>query len=78
MSERLRGRFVGCPYHDDDYEACIQHGGQAPCDPPEGWRLVPLTPTVRMVAAGIEAYAGRCEDAYQAMLKAAPSPGKED
>lgn len=31
MKNRLQGAFRGCPHHDDDYEACIQHSGTAPC-----------------------------------------------
>jgi len=31
MGERLKGAFHGCPHHDDDYEACIQYSGTAPC-----------------------------------------------
>jgi hypothetical protein len=41
---------------------------------PEGWKLVPLEPTMRMVGVGIEAYNGKCETAYRAMVLAAPEP----
>lgn len=31
MTDKLSGAFQGCPHHEDDYEACIQHSGTAPC-----------------------------------------------
>lgn len=31
MTDKLKGLFHGCPHHGDDYEACIQHSGTAPC-----------------------------------------------
>lgn len=35
-TNKLRGAFRGCPHHGDDYEACIQHSGTAPCGVEEG------------------------------------------
>ena len=37
-----------------------------------GWKLVPVVPTDKMIGAGIEAYRGKCEESYRAMLEAAP------
>ena len=41
---------------------------------PDGWVMVPRDPTERMICAGIEAYQGKCEVSYRAMLDAAPTP----
>lgn len=40
--------------------------------PPEGYVLVPVEPTGRMIDAGILAYDGKCESSYVAMLAARP------
>lgn len=40
--------------------------------PPEGYVLVPVEPTDRMIGAGIIAYDGKCESSYKAMLAARP------
>lgn len=44
---------------------------------PDGWKLVPIEPTEKMVGAGIMAYQGKCEDSYAAMLDAAPQPPEQ-
>lgn len=31
MEDKLRGKVMECPYHGDDYEACIEYSGTAPC-----------------------------------------------
>lgn len=49
---------------------------RAPVQPvavPDGWKLVPVEPTERMICAGIEAYHGKCEKSYAAMLNVAPA-----
>ncbi len=38
----------------------------------DGWQRVPKVPTEKMICAGIEAYRGKCEESYAAMLAAAP------
>ncbi len=40
---------------------------------PAGWKLVPIEPTERMICAGIEAYQGKSEESYAAMVAAAPA-----
>lgn len=40
--------------------------------PPEGFVLVPVEPTDRMIGEGILAYNGKCESSYRAMLAARP------
>lgn len=40
--------------------------------PPDGYVLVPVEPTGRMIDAGILAYDGKCESSYVAMLAARP------
>ncbi len=76
MSERLKGQFMGCPYHDDDYEACIQYSGQAPCDPPDGWQLVPVEIAPPMRRAGQHALEHGCyiDGIYADIIAAAPKP----
>lgn len=77
MDKKLQGKFMGCPYHDDDYEACIEYSGRAPCDPPECWQLVPvvIAPTSRR--AGQHALENGCyiDGIYADMLAAAPKWG---
>ncbi len=60
-------------YDDSDF---VGIGGRIPA-PDEPWQTVPVEPTTRQVAAGIEAYDGKCEKSYRAMLAAAPKPGGE-
>lgn len=80
MSARLKGQFMGCPYHDDDHEACIQYSGQAPCDPPDGWQTVPVDPSWNMLAEDGCSKDHECiyhdnrRRIWRAMLKAAPKP----
>lgn len=43
---------------------------------PDGWKLVPLEPTQRMIEAHIEGMvSGGATRAYRAMIAAAPAPG---
>nr|WP_241008270.1 hypothetical protein [Erwinia sp. JH02] len=45
---------------------------------PDGWKLVPLEPTQRMIDAHTEGMvSGGATRAYRAMLAAAPAPGGE-
>lgn len=53
----------------DDFRASL-----AAHQMPEGWALVPIDPTEKMICMGIEAYNGKSEVAYAAMVKAAPKP----
>jgi hypothetical protein len=48
-----------------------------PAAPPEGWKLVPTEPTERMICAGIEAYQGKSEESYRAMIAAAPATAEQ-
>ncbi|HEX5791547.1 MAG TPA: hypothetical protein VFY13_10345 [Luteolibacter sp.] len=45
---------------------------------PEGWKLVPVDPTDKMIGAGIEAYDGKCETSYRAMLAAVPQQNRDE
>lgn len=45
---------------------------EAALTPPEGYVLVPVEPTDRMIGEGILAYDGKCESSYTAMLAARP------
>lgn len=76
MTEALKGRFIGCPYHDDDFEACIQYSGQAPCDPPDGWQLVPsrVTPEWRTTMQERGVRTGSIKNMVEDALAAAPTP----
>ncbi len=50
MDKRLQGKFMCCAYHDDDYEACIEYSGQAPCDPAEKQQEPAACPSIREAA----------------------------
>jgi hypothetical protein len=48
--------------------------GQVPAPAvPEGWQLVPVDPTIPMLAAFVEV-GGKANCGYKAMLAAAPKP----
>ena len=70
--------------------AVYEAGRASPASVPEGWKLVPVEPTLEMSLAGVAAQAEKLKryalggslhpidhdmpDAYRAMLAAAPSP----
>ncbi|WP_256643694.1 hypothetical protein [Stenotrophomonas sp. 9(2022)] len=67
---------------EDYYEGERIYAGEAlraiirALTPPEGYVLVPMEPTDRMIGEGIWAYDGNCESSYRAMLAARPEvPG---
>lgn len=44
---------------------------------PEGFVMVPVEPTERMIGEGILAYNGKCEESYRAMLAARPQEASD-
>lgn len=57
----------------EEHVAYVADALRSASTPPEGWKLVPMEPDGRMLAAGdIENYPAG--DIYRAMLSASPSP----
>ena len=60
----------------DHHAAVVYYRATPAASTPDGWKLVPIEPTQRMIDAHTEGMvSGGATRAYRAMLAAAPAPG---